>query len=177
MAKKKPKSNIRWVIIIFIITFILSTTFSYFSVEITENMNLITAIILLFFIISFGVIMDLIGIATATADVNALHAKASDKKKGAKLAIKLVKNASKVSSICADVIGDVCGILSGSVGVLVAMEISRIYNVELSIITLIVGGIVAACTVTGKAILKQFGINNANEIVCFVGKILEFYKK
>ncbi|MBE5821181.1 MAG: hypothetical protein E7311_01155 [Clostridiales bacterium] len=177
MAKKKPKSNIRWIITVFLVTFILSTTFSYLSVEITENMNLVTAIILLFFIIGFGVIMDLVGISATTADINALHAKASDKKKGAKSAIKLVKNASKVASICADVIGDVCGILSGSVGVLVAMEISRIYNIELSVVTLIVGGIVAACTVTGKAILKQFGINNANEIVCFVGKILEFYKK
>ena len=155
MAKKKPKSNIKWIITVFLVTFILSTTFSYFSVEITENMNLMTAIILLFLIILFGVMLDLVAMATATADINALHAKASDKKKGAKSAIKLVKNASRVSSICADVIGDVCGILSGSVGVLVAMEISRIYNIELSIITLIVGGIVAACTVTGKAILNN----------------------
>lgn len=176
-VKEKKKSHAKWVLVVFILTFILSTTFSFLSTEAMEKISLPFAIVMLFIIILIGVLMDLVSVAVTAADIDSLHAKASDKKKGAKTAIKLVKHADKVASICADVIGDICGILTGSVGVLVAIEIANRYNFQLPIVTLIVGGIIAALTVTGKAIEKQMSIDKANEIVYIVGKILEFYKK
>ena len=44
------------------------------------------------------------------------HAMSSKKIKGAKKAVSFKKNADKVSSFCNDVIGDICGIISGSAG-------------------------------------------------------------
>ncbi len=177
MKNKTSKSHARWILIVFILTFVLSTTFSYLSTKAMSNISLVLAIVMLLLIILFGVMADLVAVSVTAANIDSLHAKASDKKKGAKTAIKLVKYADRVASICADVIGDICGILTGSVGVLVAIMISETYNVELSIVTLIVGGIIAALTVTGKALEKQLGMKKADEIVYFVGKILEFYKK
>ncbi len=177
MAKPKSKTNIKWTLTIFLVTFIVSMTFSYLSIIIMDNISLGIAILMLLFIILLGVVNDLIAVAVTAANIDSLHAKASDKKKGAKTAIRLVKSANKVSSICADVVGDVSGILSGSVGVLIAMQISNTYNFSLSIVSLVTGGVIAALTVTGKSLEKHYGINKADEIVYFVGRVLEFYKK
>lgn len=67
-------------------------------------------------IIFLGVIFDIIGTAVTAANETPFHAMAIKKIKEAKIAVQMIRNVSKVSIICNDVIGDVCGIISGTGG-------------------------------------------------------------
>ena len=113
MAKnEKPQSNNKWVIQSFIMTFVLSIVFSYISTNGVEKLNLPIAILILILVILIGIIFDIIGVAVTFANEDEFHAKATKKVVGSKDSIKLIKNAPKVANICADVIGDICGVLS-----------------------------------------------------------------
>ena len=108
--KEKEHSKIKWFIEVFIITFVLSICFSYISTYGVSNLNLVSSIIILVAVIAVGIIFDIIGVAVTVAKEHEFHAKATKKVDGAKASIKLIKNSTKVANICADVIGDVCGV-------------------------------------------------------------------
>ncbi len=62
----------------------------------------------------------MVGVAVTSTDEEPLHAMSSKKKKEPKKRYHSKKNADKVSSFCNDVIGDICGIVSGSAGVTIS---------------------------------------------------------
>lgn len=105
---KKENSELKWFMIVFITTFILSIIFSYISTNAISYLELLPAILILILTIFVGIIFDIIGVAVTVAKEEEMHAKASKKIQGAKTSIKLIRNSSKVSNICADVIGDIC---------------------------------------------------------------------
>ena len=112
--EEKEHSKVKWFIQIFITTFILSMVFSYISNNGVTHLNLFASIIILIAVILLGIIFDIIGVAVTVAKEHEFHAKATKKVDGAKTSIKLIKNSAKVANICADVIGDICGVLSDS---------------------------------------------------------------
>ena len=112
--KKKTESHLSWTIKIFITTFILSICFSFISTNGVSKLNVIPAIFILILVIFIGIVFDIIGVAVTVANEQEFHAKATKKAKGAKTSLKLIKNAVKVANFCADVIGDICGVLSRS---------------------------------------------------------------
>lgn len=88
-------------------------------------------------------------------------------------AIRLLRQAEKVSSICNDVVGDICGVVSGSASATIAVQVLR--NFEFSwpqMVSLLMSALVAGLTVGGKALGKTFAINSCTQIVGFVGKII-----
>lgn len=100
---------------------------------------------------------------------------AARKVPGAAEAIKLLRKAGKVSSICNDVIGDICGVVSGSASATIAAQI--LVKMDFGwpqMITLFMSSIVSGLTVGGKAIGKTFAINSSTEIVHAVGKAIRF---
>ena len=105
---KKDKSEIKWFIQVFIMTFVLSILFSYISANGVSNLNLIPAILILIFVIGMGIFFDIVGVAVTVANEEEFHAKATKKVEGSKTSIQLIRNATKVANICADVIGDIC---------------------------------------------------------------------
>ena len=155
-----------WIPIIFILTFILSFIFACLS-NLASNMNVLLLSITLIIFIIIGIIFDMIGVAVLTCEEKSFHAKASRKIKGAKECIWLIKNANKTSSICNDVIGDICGIVSGTI---TATLVIKLYNTPL--IAILLTAIVSSLTVGGKAIGKKIAIKKCENIVFFVGKIL-----
>jgi len=103
---------------------------------------------------------------------------ASKNIRGAKLAVKLIKNAEKVSSFCNDVIGDICGIISGATSSSIAVIISSKFNINLLIVSLIITALVASLTIGGKAIGKSFAINKSDVIIFRFSSVLSlFYRK
>ena len=109
MQKKNNKeSNLKWPVEAFFLTFVLSAIVSFISNNGIEKLNIYLSIIMLIAVILVGIVFDLIGVAVTVAEEGDLHAKATKKAKGAKTSLKLIKNASKVANICADVIGDIC---------------------------------------------------------------------
>ena len=108
MQEKNKESNLKWPIQAFFLTFVLSSIVSFISNNGIEKLNIYLSIIILIAVILIGIIFDVIGFAVTVAEEGDFHAKATKKAKGAKSSLKLIKNASKVANICADVIGDIC---------------------------------------------------------------------
>lgn len=166
------KTNTKWIISMFIITFMLALALGGLSNTVIQEMNLLFAVVTLIVIIAIGVLFDIIGMAIATCDEAPFHARASKKAKGAKQTIKLLKAKDKATNFCNDLMGDMCGIISGSASALIAVKLSDILHIDVIVASLVIGAIVASVTVGGKAIGKRIGINKAEKIMEIVGVIL-----
>ena len=173
-AKKDPqKRMIRWIITIFVLTVLISSTFSLLSSMILDGANAVIAFALLLVII--GIVFDMIGVAVTAADDKPFHSMAAKKKKGAKQAINLIRNADHVSSICNDVVGDICGIISGSASAaIVATTLAGV--IEPTAASIAMSGLVAGLTVGGKAIGKSFAMNNATTIVHLAATVIYIFQ-
>lgn len=167
-----------WTIKIIIMAFIISFMFSLSSELIMPKVNIITNILILIIFILLGIIFDMVGVAITACDIKPFHSMNSKKIKYAKTGITLLNNSAKVSSFCNDVIGDICGIISGTVGVLIASTLSSKFNLNILLTNLIVTSLIAAITIGGKALGKQSAIKNSTKIVKTFSQVLHlFYKK
>ena len=175
MTKKKNKNN--WPLIVTILAFFISLLFSFISESIMPKVGIIIGIIILILFILIGIIFDMIGVAVTSSNEEPLHAMSSKKIKGAKKAVSFKKNADKVSSFCNDVIGDICGIISGSAGVTVAIGLSNRFNLNLFWTSLIVTALIAALTIGGKAFCKKIALLNSHKIVYMTAKIISKLEK
>ena len=175
--KRKKTKNSKWILIITILAFIISFIFSLIAELILPDVTILIGIIVVFLFIIIGVLFDMIGVAVASADEAPFHSMASQKVKGAPLAIKLIKNASKVSSFCNDVIGDICGIVSGSAGVTIAVKLSEVLPLNSFLNSLLVTALIAAMTIGGKACGKSLAINKSNMILYRVTSFLSIVRK
>ena len=177
MTKKNKKNNTIWIIKITLITFFVSLFFSGLSEILIPRLNILFGIVIVIVFVLIGVLFDMIGVAITSADEGPFHAKSSKKIKGAKTAVKLLKNADKVSSFCNDVIGDICGILSGSAGVTIANTVIMKFDFNPFLVTLLITAIIASFTIGGKAIGKSIAIKNNTEIVDAFSKLLSYFYK
>ena len=171
--KRERRKNIKWVVTIFLITILISGTISLVSDEVMANSSVAVAFVILLAIIFLGIIFDIIGMAVATADEKPFHSMAARKVPGAHEAIKLLRNAERVSSICNDVVGDICGVVSGSASALIAGQV--LSNFEFTwpqVVSLLMSALVAGLTVGGKAIGKIFAIGSCTKIVHMVGRVV-----
>jgi len=172
LAKEKPPVII-FVTKIFFITLFLSASFSVVSLYLTNNISVEFAVLVVIAIIIIGLVFDIIGLAFATCDNVAFVSQAAKRDKTAKRAIILLKNATKVTSFCSDVIGDICGIVSGSIGALIVAKIA-LSNETIDELAWAIGisAVIAAVTVASKAAGKNIAIRNSREIVGMIAKIL-----
>ena len=164
----KSKQNIKWILLITSLTFVISMIFSYLSETILKKSNIVIELLVLLTVILIGIIFDMIGVAVTTCAEYPFHAMASRKIKGAKTAIKLIKNKDKVSSFCNDVIGDICGIVSGTAGVIIATSIAK----DSIICSLLITATISSLTIGGKALGKKVAVNKSESITKIVSKIL-----
>ena len=163
-----------WIYKVFLMTFFLSLTFSFVSNIISTNANLFIMILITILVIAIGIIFDMIGTASLTSNEATFHAKSSKKIKGAKESLKIIKNSVKVASICNDVIGDICGIISGGMGAMVALSLSNVIGNKV-LASILVSSIISSLTVGGKAICKTIAIKKCDDIVFIVGKIKSIF--
>ncbi len=175
-SKKKLSSATIWTIKITVVTLALSFFFSFISELTSSYAHVSITILLLVLLISINIVCDAIGIAATSCDLAPLLAMASRKVPGSKKAIALVKNAEKVSNICCDVIGDICGIISGACGaaIVTKLVIDNTLNYWISIV---LAAVVSAVTVGGKSMFKNIAMTNSKEILLFVSRILSIFSK
>jgi CBS domain containing-hemolysin-like protein len=167
-----------WGIKIFVLSFILTIFFSFFTEIIISSSTLVVCVIVLLFLLLINIICDILATAVTSCQINPFLAMASSKIKGAKMAVYMCKNSHKFASICADVVGDICGIISGSAGAaLVLIIMSNSNNTKNVVYSIIISSIIAAFTVGGKAFGKTFAIKNNQNIVFFFAKIFAFFCK
>ena len=172
-SKRERNKTIRWVVTIFFITMLVSGIITLLSDYIMSVSGIVVAFLILFAIIMLGILFDVIGMAVATADEKPFHAMAARKVPGAKECIKLLRNAERVSSICNDVVGDICGVVAGSASATVAAQLLLMVDTAWPrSIMLAMSALVAGLTVGGKAIGKTFAVNSCTTIVHTVGKLI-----
>lgn len=145
-----------------------------------EYTSLIVSWVLLLVIITFGIVFDIIGIAATAATEAPHHARAANRVFGGKQAVNLVRNADKVANYANDIVGDVAGTLSGAFGAAIVIELIyyspmlKTYEIWLNTLML---ALVASLTVTGKALGKTYAINEADEIIAAVGRLIARIEK
>ncbi len=174
---KKEQVNIKWIITIIVVSFVISFCLSFVANSTIPHLSLIFGIIITLIFILIGILFDIIGVAVTSADEAVFHSMNSRKVKGAKVAVKFKKNAEKVSSFCCDVIGDICGVISGAAGTTIAAILITKYNFNILIVGLLVTAIISSLTIGGKAIGKSFAINKSDIILYEFAKFVSnFYK-
>ena len=155
------------------VSFVLSIVMSYMSNEALGNSGTLLSFVVLFFFIALGILFDMIGIAATSGTEKEFHSKAAHRVRGAKEAVWMTRNAEKVSSICNDVVGDICGIISGATGALIVANITRnMSGPMIVVVSLLVTGVVSALTIGGKAAGKGVAIAFSSKVLAVCGRIL-----
>ena len=173
---KKEQVNWKWIITIVCITFIISFLLSIFANNIIPELSLVFGILITLLFIIIGILFDIVGVSVTTAEESVFHSMNSRKVKGASTAVKFKKNAEKVSSFCCDVIGDICGVISGAAGTAITAILVTKFNTNLLITGLLVTATISSLTIGGKAIGKSFAINKSDIILYEFAKIISnFY--
>ena len=177
-ARKRQRSKtIRWVVTIFIVTIAVSGTITFLSDLLMAGSSMASAFLILFSIILVGILFDIIGMAVASADEKPFHSMAARNVPGAREAIGLLRNAERVSSICNDVVGDICGVVSGSASATIAAQLLQNFDFTWpQVISLSMSALAAGLTVGGKALGKGFAVNSSTAIVHTVGKFLRLFR-
>ena len=174
-SKRERNKAIRWIVIIFTVTILVSGTISFVSDIIMSGSSMFVAFLILLAIVLFGVFADVVGLAVTAADEKPFHSMAARKVPGSIEALQLLRNADRVSTICNDVIGDICGVVSGSASATIAVQILQKFEFSMeTVIPLLLSALVAGLTVAGKAAGKSFAINSSTQIVSFAGSVIYF---
>ncbi len=174
---KKELVDFKWISKVLLLTFTITFILSFISELTIPNLSLLFGSLLTLLFIFIGVLFDLIGVAVTGANEKVFHSMNSRKVLGASVAVMFKKNADKVASFCCDVIGDICGVISGAAAATIAILLHTNYGVNALISSLLVASIVASLTVGGKAIGKSFAINKSDIILFKFAKIVSnFYR-
>jgi len=170
-------SKARWILTIFFTSILLSVVFTASSEAIMAGTGYIVAVLILLLFIAIGIVFVIIGVAVTSATEPPFHSMASHREKGAAEAIRLLKNAEKVASICNDVVGDISGIVSGSTSAIVVGMLVQDFSFNKMVLQLLFSGLVAGLTIGGKALGKSFGLRESTRIVLSVGKVVYYFGK
>lgn len=170
----KMSSTSKWVIEIVLMAFFLSLALSFTADTVIPNVPIGLSFVILFLFIGLGIIFDMIGVAVTVAEKKTFNSMASKKVRGAKTALMLINNNSRVSSFCNDVVGDICGIISGAAGITIATSFADIRSINVIILNLLFTAFIASATIGGKAIGKSYAINKANKILFRFAVFLDF---
>ena len=92
-------------------------------------------------------------------------------------ALRLSRTANTVSSFCNAVIGDICGVISGSAAAVIAARVLLLGNGGSEIfVTLLLSALVSGVTVGGKACGKSLAMNSSTAVVRAAAKALCFFR-
>ena len=170
-ADKTP-SHTRWVIRVFLIAVSLSAAMSLCSGALLEDAGYLVATLILLLFILLGILFDIIGVAVTAANPKPFNSMAAHRVKGAKEALNLIRNAEKVASFCNDVVGDICGIVSGSTATVIVVLLQQSFGWRSIVVSTVVTALISGLTIGGKALFKKVAINECTAVVYRVARIM-----
>lgn len=177
--KQKKTVNFKWIITIFLSTILISAAFSTVSGALLSGSGLLLSFLILLLIVAMGIVFDIIGVAVTAADPKPFHSMAAHRVPGAQEALKMLKNAEKVSSFCNDVVGDICGIISGTASAAIVLLIATDQqegDLRTRLLEIAMAAVVSGLTVGGKAVGKSFAISGSTKIVHMASLIVYYVK-
>ena len=178
-GKKEEPSRFRWPIQVFFLAIALSGTLSLVSESMLSGAGLVVAVVIVVAFIALGIVFDIIGVAVTAADAKPFHSMAAHREKGAKEALMLLRSASRVSSVCNDVVGDICGIVSGSTAaVIVTRLVTAIgQHTVYVLVSVAITALISGLTIGGKALGKTFAIQSSTQVVYWAGRFLHLFHR
>lgn len=184
MSKGKRKSKnsadlpqYRWALRIFLIAVALSAALSLASESALTGAGIAAALLVLAVFIGLGILFDIIGVAVTAADERPFHSMAAHKEPGASEAIGLLHNAGHVSSFCNDVVGDICGIVSGTTAAVIVVQLQQMLNIHTVLLGAGITALISGLTIGGKALGKALAINQSTRVVFLAGRILHIFHR
>lgn len=155
------------------LTFLLSVVINLASETVSRKVGVLPSFFILVTIVFLGILADIVGTAVTAADEKPFLSMAANRVPGARHALRLIRNADAVANFCNDIIGDICGTVSGAVTVNIVARIVLLRpGWNEAVLSLFMLAFTAALTVGGKAAGKQFSISQATAVVLGVGKFL-----
>ncbi len=179
-GKKKGKrepGRLSWPIRVFFISVSLSAVLSLVSNQLLGKASLAVSFIILLGFIALGVVFDIIGVAVTTADERPFHSMASHHAPGARESLRLIRRASQVSSFCNDVVGDICGIVSGATAAVIVSALGESFDMNTVLLSLCITALVSGLTIGGKALGKIFAMERSTSVVYWVGRVLHLFHR
>ena len=170
--EKCKKKNSHWPLKVFLISVALSAVLSFFSSTALTGAGIWIAALVLVIFIGLGILFDMVGVAVTAADPRPFHSMAAHKEKGGREAVRLLSKANEVSSFCNDVVGDICGIVSGSTAAVIVTQLQRGLNTTSVLISIAVTALISGATIGGKALGKKVAINDSTNVVYRVARIM-----
>ncbi|MBE7004864.1 MAG: DUF21 domain-containing protein [Ruminococcaceae bacterium] len=171
----KPRSFWRWIVQIFVVSVALSAVLGFASGVALEDAGYALAVVVLVLFILLGIAFDVIGVAVTAADPKPFHSMASHRERGAREALFLLKNAEKTSSFCNDVVGDICGIVSGSTAAVIVERLQSSFSARTILISIAVTALISGLTIGGKAIGKKLALERSTRVVLFTARLLHVF--
>jgi len=180
-SNTRPKSKLKWMLKMAGITFLIAIVFAFVSELITATGSIIFSVLVLIFLVVIHCLFDIIGTAVAAADLAPFIAMSSRKVRGSRESVILIKNAEKVSNVCNDVIGDICGIVSGAAMAAIIISIvknnSAITDGKEMWLSIFFAATVSAVTVGCKAFGKQLAMRRSKDIIHLCGYLISLLKR
>ena len=150
----------------------------YASDQALDGAGLAVAFVVLLAFILLGIVFDIIGVSVTAADEKPFHSMAARKTPGAREALNLIRKADKVSSFCNDVVGDICGIISGSTGAVIVVQMQAAFGfLPVVVLSLAVTALTSGLTIGGKALGKSFAIAKSTAVLQLVGRFLHLFSR
>ncbi len=171
----KPRSHWRWVAHIFLMSVALSAALSLASGAALEDADYFLAVLVLILFVLLGIVFDVLGVAVTAAEPRTFHSMAAHREKGAREALFLLKNAEKTSSFCNDVVGDICGIVSGSTAAVIVVRLQNSFGTQSILLSIAVTAFISGLTIGGKAVGKKIAMDRSTDVVLFAAKLLHLF--
>ena len=163
---------------VFFLSIAISAVLSLLSSEVLESAGLILACGVLAFFILLGIVFDIVGVAVTASDERPFHSMAARKVPGAREALRLIRRANQVSSFCNDVVGDICGIVSGTTTAVIVVRLQAAFSLPESVLlSVAVTALVSGLTIGGKALGKTVALNKSTSVVYWVGRFLHLFHR
>ena len=169
---KRKKKRSAWPLKVFLLAVSLSAVLSFFSSTALEGSGCVIAVVVLAIFIGLGIVFDMVGVAVTAADPRPFHSMAAHKEKGGREAVRLLSRANEVSSFCNDVVGDICGIVSGSTAAVIVVELQRSFHTSTVLVSIGVTALISGITIGGKALGKTMAINDCTNVVYRVARVM-----
>lgn len=166
-----------WAITVFVMAVVLSSVLSLTSETILNEAGLIISVLILCAFIMLGIFFDIIGVAVTAADQRPFHSMAAHKERGAKEALMLLRNAERVSSVCNDVVGDICGIVSGTTAAVIVIHLQNALNTRNVLLSVAITALISGLTIGGKAMGKAVALKKSTQVVYMTGRFLHIFSR
>ena len=164
-----------WILRVFFMALALSATLSLVSETTLNGAGTAVSVLVLLIFVTLGIVFDILGVAVMAANERPFHSMAAHKEKGAAEALNLLRRASHVSSFCNDVVGDICGIVSGTTAAVIVTRLQTAFNTRTVLLSVGVTALISGLTIGGKALGKTFAMSQSTKVVYWAGRVIHLF--